>query len=1029
LRRSSCALTLLIAVAVAGCAHPVDPSVVDPFDVLREKLAQTVSVDWDNVPLETALAELGERAGVAIHFDRQALEAGGALRAEPVTLHVQGIRLRSVLHLICDDTDWAFQSREDAIWVTSDSVADNLLTARLYDVADLTRDQQSFDETALAATIKEIVGTDRWEDAGGAGTIDVRPAALLVKQTYDVHLQIADLLDQLAAGRNDTCASRAGAGGPESMILAALNSRLTVDLNRPADVVLREIQAKHGINVVLKGWRTPAEAEEVADALKGVPGKPMALTDVTVRDVLDLMLEPLGLGWTMRSDVLMVTPRDYTDASLSVRTYRIPAEINVQRTEWYTTPAIGGLGSFYPGSQLLTNEFTDNLKHATRFSSWRDSGGVGWVAPLSARIVVAQTQRGHDELVAWLDQWERATDPRVLDYDERDASPQAKRLWEALERPLTVKFAANQCSLREGLDQLCRPCGVTNVVIDEPNLADANVTGDIGCPAFEAAEVSLAAALTSLLDSLGANWFVRDNLLIVTSKEQADTTLFNRTYRCSSLPTGDAETMIGLVTQFVRPDSWADAGGPGWGVQVVGNVLCVTQTCEGHRAVRQFLRQWQAVHDAAPGRPLLVAAPAEQRVHDALDNHVTLPSEDLPLIAAVAELARQAGLGSVDWDWKHIEELLDSKDLDNLRRGQVRGTFKADDERASDALTRLLRPYGLSWLIAHDRLCVTVRDVSETYLVDAFYKLPPSLIPVAGKEASLIDLVKSQVNPESWSSAGGPAQIEFVAGNFVIVQTYPMQAQVWLFLRQLEAALDRPTTGPRLILSAVEQQYYNRLQQAVTYAAKDEPLLGAIERLAKKSGIDGVLWDWDSIDRPEPSALAEELRSGTRRVTFEAADEPLADVLTRALRPHNLWWTISRDAVCVSSVQQEQPLVTGFYPLPAEALAVLTPHLSKAPDDPPDLTEQCLLELVKEACQPETWTDSGGAGEVRLFPAANGKHWIVVSNRLGVHPSVGQFLNDLQKNRKLQDELPEKLKDIQEWIRIPVQEYPKPVVG
>src|SRR5262245_46389962 len=64
-RRSACVL-LVLGALVAGCGHPVDPSIVDPFQQLREKLSQTLTVDWDDVPLETALRELGDRCGLPV---------------------------------------------------------------------------------------------------------------------------------------------------------------------------------------------------------------------------------------------------------------------------------------------------------------------------------------------------------------------------------------------------------------------------------------------------------------------------------------------------------------------------------------------------------------------------------------------------------------------------------------------------------------------------------------------------------------------------------------------------------------------------------------------------------------------------------------------------------------------------------------------------------------------------------------------------------------------------------------------------
>src|SRR4051794_13955313 len=95
-----CFCALMLLGALAGCGRGVDPSVVDPYDALREKLKQTVTVDWDDVPLETALRELTEQHGLALTVDMAALgtewapfvverDLGAAL-----TLHLRDVRLR-----------------------------------------------------------------------------------------------------------------------------------------------------------------------------------------------------------------------------------------------------------------------------------------------------------------------------------------------------------------------------------------------------------------------------------------------------------------------------------------------------------------------------------------------------------------------------------------------------------------------------------------------------------------------------------------------------------------------------------------------------------------------------------------------------------------------------------------------------------------------------------------------------------------------------------------------------------------------
>src|SRR2546421_11175339 len=58
-KRSQPLLALILLAILAGCGRGVDPSVVDPHDVLRERLGRIATLDWDDLPLTTAPGEGG----------------------------------------------------------------------------------------------------------------------------------------------------------------------------------------------------------------------------------------------------------------------------------------------------------------------------------------------------------------------------------------------------------------------------------------------------------------------------------------------------------------------------------------------------------------------------------------------------------------------------------------------------------------------------------------------------------------------------------------------------------------------------------------------------------------------------------------------------------------------------------------------------------------------------------------------------------------------------------------------------------
>ncbi len=1003
-RYSFCAVALLAALA-AGCGHPIDPSVVDPFDELREKLALPVTVGWDRVPLETAARELGEQCGITIRLDRDRLTEEVVSPSQPVSLQVQGVRARSVLRLLLDDVGAGYVWQDGGLTITSRDAADTQLVERLYATADVTRDAQ-FGEEQLAEVFQEVVKPDSWEDAGGSGTIDVRPGALLIKQTSRLHEEIDDLLAELrsqanACSRHTPCAVPCDCcdrhSSPATVaIYQALDARVTVDINRPGPTVLRELAGQHKINVVAQWSKLQNDfsfAEPFESRVPRPEAGPVVLTDVTWRVALDVLLDLHGLDWTVHDDVLLVTSREEADSALSVRAYSIP-EIDLQRATWLQLPGIFNLGNYYPPSSYWTNEFLDELTSLIRPASWSDAGGPASFRGFSQALIVSQSRRVHDELADWLAQLQRARDPRVIDYDERTTSPQAARLWQLLEQPVTVDFRQRQVTLGQALEDLRQRYGLANIVIDAKRVVEeAQVDPDKDPLDLDLTvkDVSLEAVLDSLVGSLGVGWFVRDNVVVVTSRDRADTAIVNLAYRCPALTKrNDGDTIIDTITNTIKPDSWGNAGGPGWGVWVLGDVLSVAQTWHIHRDVRQFLQAWEASLDGgADAPPQFALSPAEQRLREAMERPLSYSCNDRPLMRAVNELVQAGGVHNVVWDWSAVEHGTSLLFLESVREGKVRRTFEAVNEPAGDALTRLLGPHGLAWTIQSDVLRVTSHEAWPPQMIAGFHRLPPE---VAQDADSLAELLMEHLRPESWSEAGGPGVIEAVSGDSVAVaQSWSIHRELQLFLRQLRSSIAAPGGGADvpgrqagrsasavLLVSPAEQALLAAIERPITYSAEDRPFPEVLAALARLGGVRLTL-DLLKIDI---RTLAELRRT---RVSLQAKDEPLDAVLTRLVEAHGLWWVPRKDEIRVTL---SDCAITGFYRVPQNALDLFEAATM--------LTEAAVAFFQGEGSEPARPSAPAAAG-------------------LGPFLALAPWLTAQPAPWTVEDDLREALQELLEW--------------
>lgn len=366
---------------------------------------------------------------------------------------------------------------------------------------------------------------------------------------------------------------------------------------------------------------------------------------------LNLMLRDLGLAWIIRDEVLEITSREAADNFFTIRTYPVSDLIRLRGKPRDDEDEYAGLQTV--------------VTRVIAADSWADAGGPGTLQFARGVMVVGQTAEKHamvGRLLAMLRQarqqiGELKGEARlaVIDADEENAKVYAKlrRIvsisW--VEKPLHECIAA--LATEQGL-----PIGLARKKLEDAQVSiDAPVT-------LKLSGVSLESALNHITRPLGLDWLVRDDSLFITSRDEEDTYLVVRIYPVPDLmPPGDAaddaDSLLEVITNTVKPDSWQDTGGPGIPIacEGIGCLVCV-QTRENHEVIDRLLAALRRDGAASAGvgrrRPMVlriykIGGPAATPTGQAADAAAKAPAKGEVSADDVAKIVREL-VAPETWD-------------------------------------------------------------------------------------------------------------------------------------------------------------------------------------------------------------------------------------------------------------------------------------------------------------------------------------------------------------------------------------------
>jgi len=163
---------------------------------------------------------------------------------------------------------------------------------------------------------------------------------------------------------------------------------------------------------------------------------------------------------------------------------------------------------------------------------------------------------------------------------------------ELLRRSLAHRIAVNltQMPLREALLSVARQ-GDLHLAFDENTISSEGLSANLDQEVtLEHPELSIRAALDSLLQRAELDWVVLNETLTVTTKGFADGHLETAIYDVANLLAAgdDSGETVDAITSIVAPDSWDVVGGPG-SIRELGHLLLIRQSQRVHDEIALLL--------------------------------------------------------------------------------------------------------------------------------------------------------------------------------------------------------------------------------------------------------------------------------------------------------------------------------------------------------------------------------------------------------------------------------------------------------
>ncbi len=276
-------------------------------------------------------------------------------------------------------------------------------------------------------------------------------------------------------------------------------------------------------------------------------------------------LQTIGLSWYFSDGNVHLTTLQEAEDRLSTQHYNV-----------------GGLLDADFDAEVLTDVITT----AVAPDSWEQAGGSASFILLADVLFVRQSDKLQKEVAGLL--------AALKDHGRRTYTfdaPQNERIRQRLEKTISVNFRS--VPLVDAVAELAER-SECDIRLDPRSLQGTRVRPRTPVT-LELSEQKLDTVLLALLRELDLAWMLRDGVLWIVSRQDADELLKTAVYDVRDLARDEDESRAlgqAIVSQ-TSPEDWEIAGSTGTMIFAKPGVLVIHQSEDNHNAVLQLLENYR----------------------------------------------------------------------------------------------------------------------------------------------------------------------------------------------------------------------------------------------------------------------------------------------------------------------------------------------------------------------------------------------------------------------------------------------------
>jgi hypothetical protein len=369
----------------------------------------------------------------------------------------------------------------------------------------------------------------------------------------------------------------------------------------------------------------------------------------------------------------------------------------------------------------------------------------------------------------------------------------------ALNERTSLKFS--NTTLQEAVEWL-KTQHKLKLIFDREKLADSGIDLNSATVTIDVRDVSLRSALRLMLGELKLTFVPRDEVLLITPREEAESHTDARIYDVSDLVLGaengeyEYDPLANLINSVIAPGSW-EGSGPS-SIDGLHGCLVIDQTNEIHEWIVELLAALRQARKQQTNGQIgeAIAVGPGQTVPPKLAKLLALKTRvryrDAPLSQVIDDLRQRTG----------IEFFFDTTVLVDSGKDPATTTVTIDlqDVSVKAALQWVCRQIGLVVYFIDDVVKITTQEDAEGGCLVRIYPVADLAGPNSRTEAekklgframepdALANAISGNINTAKWSDRGGPGAIEAFDDDYpvlVVLQTAEVHESIAEFLASL----------------------------------------------------------------------------------------------------------------------------------------------------------------------------------------------------------------------------------------------------